>query len=445
MKVLLLCNYDPFNAAMVCDHINAFPLYSAHQIVVHSRLVSNKGELGDDFPLEFFDAVILHYSLFIAFDGYVSPKTRERLKAYKGVKAIFLQDEYRCVDATVKRICDVGFDIIFTCVPENAIEQVYPAAKLPGVERVNVLTGYVPEALLHYQPLKLEKRRIDVSYRGRRYPAWHGRLGLEKWMIAKRFSADAKRFGLKCDISYRESKRLYGAAWVDLLQRSKAVLGVESGASVFDFTGEISAKVETISMLLGDKAKYEDLRRDYFTDLEDSIPLAQISPRLFEAIALRTLCILYEGEYSGVLKPWRHYVPLKKDHSNMTEVVDVLRDPQKMAEIIANAYAEVALNPEYSYRSFVERVDKFLQRRFDVSMIKQSVYEADQHAGDSEERLTTFMLQERVPFTLFPNPHALSSIPKYVPRLREFLLRYIPPRLKNILRALINIINQERS
>lgn len=437
MRVLLLCNYDPFNAAMVCDHINAFPLYSAHQVVVHSRLVSNGGELGDDFPLEFFDAVILHYSLFLAVDAYVSPKTRERLKVYKGVKAIFLQDEYRFVDATIKRICDVGFDIIFTCVPENAMEQVYPAAKLPGVERVNVLTGYVPEALLHYQPLKLEKRRVDVSYRGRRYPAWHGRLGLEKWMIAKRFSADAKRFGLKCDISYRESNRLYGAAWVDLLQRSKAVLGVESGASVFDFTGEISAKVETIQMLLGDKAKYEGLRRDYFADLEDSIPLAQISPRIFEAIALRTLCILYEGEYSGVLKPWRHYVPLKKDHSNMTEVVDVLRDPHKMAEIIANAYAEVALNPEYSYRSFVERVDSFLQRRFDVSMIKQSVYEADQHADDSEEMLTASMLQERVPFTLFPNPHGLRSMPKSVPRLREFLLRHIPPRLKNILKALI--------
>jgi hypothetical protein len=43
MKILLLCNYDPYNAATVCDHINAFPFYSAHDVVVHSDLVKSGG------------------------------------------------------------------------------------------------------------------------------------------------------------------------------------------------------------------------------------------------------------------------------------------------------------------------------------------------------------------------------------------------------------------
>ncbi|HQR03314.1 MAG TPA: hypothetical protein PK974_04300 [Rhodocyclaceae bacterium] len=437
MRVLLLCNYDLLNAATVCDHINSFPLYSTHEVVVHSWLVKNGGELGDDFPLDVFDAVVLHYSLFLSVDAYVAPSTRKRLESFKGVKAIFLQDEYRFINASIKSICDVGFDIIFTCVPENAVEQVYPAAKLPGVERVNVLTGYVPAALLHYQPVELDKRSTDVSYRGRRYPAWHGRLGLEKWTIAERFSADAKCFDLKCDISYLESDRLYGGAWVDLLQRSKAVLGVESGASVFDFTGEISGKVDTIEKLLGDKAKYEKLRQDYFADIEDSISLAQISPRIFEAIALRTLCILYEGEYSGVLKPWRHYVPLKKDHSNMAEVVDVLRDPQKMAEIIANAYAEVALNPEYSYKAFIEKVDDFLLRRHDISKSKKSVCGFDQPVKGTEATLTTSALQAQVPFDFTPNPHILQLRYGSALKLRSVLLPYLPQRFKNLIKALI--------
>ncbi len=424
MKVLLLCNYDPWNAATVSDHINAFPLYSAHDVVVYSGLVKSGGELPANYPLESFDAVILHYSLFLAVDAYVNHRTRERLKAYQGIKAIFLQDEYRFVRASVRRIADTGFDIIFTCVPEQAIEQVYPAADLPGVDRVNVLTGYVPEPLLYYAPVPFEQRPIDVSYRGRRYPAWHGRLGLEKWVIADRFLQDAQHTGLVCDISYREQDRLYGADWVDLLRRSKAVLGVESGASVFDFTGEISEKVESVVALLGDKADYENIRQQYFADIEDQIPLAQISPRIFEAVALRTLCILYEGEYSGVLQPWRHYVPLRKDHSNMSEVLAVMRDPLRMAEITSNAFTEVARNPRWSYRAFIERVDDLLQRRLDARGVTATADPA-----------FTERVRQQYPVALFPNPHALRQVRRrLLHRAKAALVRALPPSVKRLIK-----------
>lgn len=428
MKVLLLCNYDPCNAATVCDHINAFPFYSDHDVVVHTELVRSGGNLAEDFPLEAFDAVILHYSLFLAIDAYVSLRTRLRLKKYRGVKAIFLQDEYRFVSASVQRIVETGFDVIFTCVPPSAIEQVYPASLLPDVERVNVLTGYVPEALLNYKPKPLAERKVDVSYRGRKYPEWHGRLGLEKWVIAKRFSADARRYGLKCDISYLEKDRLYGLDWIRLLQNSRAVLGVESGASVFDFTGEISAKVETTVALLGEQAKYEDLRSDYFAEVEDCIPLAQISPRVFEAIALRTLCVLYEGEYSGLLKPWRHYVPLKKDHGNMDEVVEVLRDPVRTAKIVADAYVEVACNPELSYRAFIRRVDLVLERRIQIVGVRQ----ASERSAEDIQRMS--------PVTLVRDPHGLlipwrRSSWRY--QIKPTLARYLPHHIKQLLKRLL--------
>jgi hypothetical protein len=79
---------------------------------------------------------------------------------------------------------------------------------------------------------------------------------------------------------------------------------------------------------------------------------------VFEAIALRTLIIAYPGRYSGVLEPWRHYVPLDKDHGNMAQVAAVLRDPERVAEIITNAYAEIALNPAYSYGAMIEVFDR---------------------------------------------------------------------------------------
>ncbi len=406
-------------------------------MVVFSHLVSSNGDLPADVPLSQFDVVILHYSVFLAVDAYISNRTCNQLRSFHGVKAIFLQDEYRFVNATVKKITDIGFDIIFTCVPECSFEQVYPAAKLPGVTRINVLTGYVPEALLHYAPLPLNKRKFDVSYRGRRYPAWHGRLGLEKWNIAKNFLIDARRFKLTCDISYRERDRLYGADWVNLLQQSKAVLGVESGASIFDFTGNVSSKVETLVALQGaKKIPYEFLRERYFAEIEDNIPLAQISPRTFEAIALRTLCILYEGEYSGVLKPWRHYVPLRKDHSNMADVVAVLRDTSRMSEIIANAYAEIALNPEYSYKGFITRIDTILeQKHAEVGIPKK--WEIDTQNSDALSLVALDHIRKKYPFYLIRNPHNLNAKPKLAIRVFKVMRAWLPQSVVRKIRALV--------
>ena len=94
------------------------------------------------------------------------------------------------------------------------------------------------------------------------------------------------------------------------------MLGVESGASVFDFTGEIQSKVEQYEKE-NPGADFYEIRDKFFKKEDGKISLNQISPRCFEAAALKTLMILYEGEYSGILVPWRHYVPLKKDHSNI--------------------------------------------------------------------------------------------------------------------------------
>jgi hypothetical protein len=67
--------------------------------------------------------------------------------------------------------------------------------------------------------------------------------------------------------------------------------------------------------------------------------------------------VLYPGNYSGVLEPWRHYVPLEKDHSNMDEVVNAIRDQESWERITEAAREDVALNPRYSFQSMVETVD----------------------------------------------------------------------------------------
>jgi hypothetical protein len=243
-----------------------------------------------------------------------------------------------------------------------------------------------------------------VGYRGRTYPAWHGEQGREKIRIGKLFKRDAKRFGISTDIAWSERSRLYGRAWLKFIRNCQAVLAVESGASVFDFDGAVAARTESFAALverphpipgLGKKPSYEMLRDRFFAGQEDQIDIAQISPRVFEAIALRTLIIAYPGRYSGVLEPWRHYVPLDKDHGNMAQVAAVLRDPERIAEIITNAYAEIALNPAYGYGAMIEVFD---QRITETA--------AGRPRAETSDRIDA-KFRKTFPFIAVDNPHEM--------------------------------------
>lgn len=429
-NILLLCQYDPTNAAMVVEHINAIYSKSKHRVYVLPNFVRNGGILPDDISLNMFDVVVFHYSVSIALDSYVPPRTRAALSAFQGLKVAFIQDEYRFVNKTVSAIKELGIRLLFTCVPENGIEQVYPASALPGVRRVNVLTGYNGEWLSVYSSIPLSKRKVDVGYRGRVYPAWHGRSGREKWVIADVFSRHPSvlESGLRLDISYDESSRLYGHAWTDFIRNCKAMLGVESGCSVFDFDGSISSAVETYTALLGvdvrDEAQYQSLKDKFFSDLEDVIPLSQISPRCLEAINLRTLLVLYEGDYSGVLEPWRHYVPLKKDLSNMQQVIMTLSDDEKVAEIVSRAYGEVACREELSYRSFIKKFDLLIE----------------EGCGGREEKSPIVDFYSRHQFDYVENPH--SYRPPSVGGLNRRIIKgiwdrmpiHMKQRIKNLVR-----------
>jgi len=363
LDVLFLCDYQDDIAATVRDHIQALERNSRHRYWRLSML----GDMPSALELDRFDALIVHYTLVACSEHYLSTMSRQRIAGFRGLKAMFIQDEYRFVDATIRAIGEMGINLLFTCVPEGEIQKVYPDEKLPGVAKVNVLTGYVPDGLAARSVPPLAARKVDIGYRGRSVPAWLGRLGQEKLAIGLRVAQDAPRFGLVIDISFREEDRLYGDDWIEFVGACKAMLGVESGASVFDFGGDIQRNVEN-HLKRDPAAGFETLHDLYFAAEEGKIKLAQISPRCFESAALGTLMILYEGDYSGILVPWRHYVPLKKDHSNFEQVVAVLRDHARITEITAQARAEIALNPRFSFRHAVSEIDAWLDRLMRVEM-----------------------------------------------------------------------------
>jgi len=254
----------------------------------------------------------------------------------------------------------LGIDVLFTCVPEAEVEKVYSKSRLPKLTTISNLTGYVPTSLVRRRVGSIASRPIDVGYRGRTVPYWLGKLGAEKWQIAPRFLEATKGAGLNCDIAIREEDRIYGRRWIRFIASCKATLGVESGASVFDFDGSIRRAVED-HVAANPLASFEEVESRFLRQHEGRIRLNQISPRCFEAAALRTAMVLFEGEYSGVLQPWKHYIPLRKDFSNIDEVVAAIKDASMLQSLADAAYRDVALDPRWSYEAFTRRFDDALQ------------------------------------------------------------------------------------
>lgn len=369
LNMLLLCNKPEIDGAAgtIVDHIDALAAYSTHRVWLYSNL----GDLSPKLKLNHFDVIILHYSLCLYSDNYVSRSAKKKLRDFKGLKVVFIQDEYRQINKTITELAYLKIDVLFTCFPNKEISRVYSEDKLPDVSKYNNLTGYIPTRftqLFNQPPIK--NRSLDVGYRGRKSPFWLGELAYEKWNIVDQWHEHTKYSGLKVDISYHENDRLYGKKWIDFLLSCKTTLGVESGASVMDFTGALEQAVEDHQRTNPHDSFY-DVQRKFFLEQDGKYSLNQISPRCFEAIAHKTVLVLYEGEYSGVLKPWRHFIPLKKDFSNLQQVVSYIRNDEFLQSMADTAFEEIALNEDYSYKTFVKQASAIISKEFNARKKRQ--------------------------------------------------------------------------
>ncbi len=350
-NILLLCDEASRHTGTVDEHILAFKKFSQHRIVIlDSRAAA---VLNVDFSM--FDAVVFHYSIVIASPAYLPPPLFERLAKFQGPKILFIQDEYRWVDRTANAARALGVSVVFTVVNSDVVRAIYRDPWFDGVRFEQTLTGFVPDTLVARSVPAYEQRPIDVSYRARRVPSWLGGFGQEKWVIGERFLSDSQHYGLTCDIAMTEGSRIYGDQWINFVANCKAVLGTESGASFIDFSGDAQSQVEDYEKS-NPTASFEDIQRRFLHgDGETTIHV--ISPRCFEAAALRTLMILYPGTYSGVLVPHQHYVVLERDHSNMAEVAAILRDQVRARHIIDAVYNEVACSKRWTSEAFVAAFD----------------------------------------------------------------------------------------
>jgi hypothetical protein len=357
---LLLLYHRPLtaDASTIMEHVEAFERHSGFKIW--------KVNTGFGFPPSLrdirFQGIILHYSI-LASPINLNDEFVSYLEANRDCyRVAFFQDEHHYCRQRFEFLNHHRIDCVYTLVEPDYFKDVYQKyTKVPTL--VSHIPGYVSDSLILIARRKLlpdDSRTIDIGYRARPLPFYMGRGAQEKTGIAITFYERARNLPLRLDIATTERSRIYGQAWYDFTSRSRAFLGVEAGVSIFDVEDVVRTESQRI-LAANPTTTFEQLSRQLLNSWEDNIYYRTISPRHFEAAAFRVCQILYEGRYSGVMKPMVHYIPLKKDFSNFDECIRLFQDKTVRQEITRNAYADLIASGRYSYQKFIAGFDQVLR------------------------------------------------------------------------------------
>ena len=239
----------------------------------------------------------------------------------------------------------------------DALSDAPPAGALPaGAHRLH---RRVDDPPLGRAPATRPGPPFDVVYRATKLPYWFGSHGQLKHRIAERVLDRAPAHALTADISTRWEDTVFGDAWGDFLMSGRVVIGTESGSSVLDRRGEVQARIRA---LLAERPGLS------FEEVADEMPRAGTRgaffadhPRHLEAVVARTAQVLVEGAYSGVLEPDRHYIPLRRDFSNLDDVLERLDDRRLVQETADRAYEEIVVEGRYRYAHFAAAIREALE------------------------------------------------------------------------------------
>ncbi len=344
------CRTPSFTNA-VRDYVFAFGDYSEHRIHYYDM---DSGPI--DFSLDPFDAIIFNYCFWarrLPLASYLCNKVAN----FTGLKIAIFQDEYDYFLWHEKTVLAFGVDTIVTGVPEMHWPDVYRNEAFRKITFINALTGYVNDSHLRQSKYKpLDERQWVLGYRSRVAPFGYGRLTQEKVLIGRKMKELCLDRGIAANIEVSEESRIYGPAWPEFLGNCRAVLGTESGSNVFDFNGTVKPAIEKFVSENPD-TDFETVYEKFLQGTDDRIRMNQISPRVFETIAMKTGLVLFEGEYSGVVRPWEHFIPLKKDFSNVDQVLAVLADSRAMNLMIQRAFDDVIASGAYHFKAYIKRLD----------------------------------------------------------------------------------------
>lgn len=369
-NVLVLHNLEDLTKSRrsTLDYVLCFERYAPKNNYLYHRITLPVTETLAFFP---WDAIIFESTSL----GICTFRPRELFEAEKrkwafladirAVKIVFPQD-----DANHSGLLDDWFDelcvdAVFTVRPEHK-QLLYPRFSKRG-DVFLTLSGFVDDlsfpALGAFAKPFAERKR-DIGQRVTLYPPQGGRHSRIKGITAQIVKKAALERGLNVDISTDPKDVILGDDWFRFLGDCRFTLGSEGGLSIWDPQGEIYDRVEAYTTEHPD-ASFEEIEAACFPGLDGKYEFPGFSPRVLEAALMGCCQILVEGRYLGVLKPYEHYIPLKKDCSNLDEVFELMKDESEAMRRVAATYQALIENPEFRYSHLVSQVMEYSWTKID--------------------------------------------------------------------------------
>jgi hypothetical protein len=329
-----------------------------------------------------YDLIILHYTFLAGERFYENEllwlKKIKGLNKLNGFKIAIPQDEMEHTNRLNDLFSDIEVGLICTCF--NKDEDIRLAYESSGIKNyIKVFTGYVNEDLANEfknKTLPFAQRRIDIGYRARKLAPNYGAHAQIKFEVGQVFYDFLKNKNFVVDINstntsyYAEGSVKLGDEWFNFLASCKSFLGTEGGASLLDPEGVVKKRVNDY-LKRYPEATFDEVEKVCFPDLDGNISLFALSPRHFEAAITKTLQILVEGDYGGVLIPWKHYLPVKRDYSNIEELLNYLKDEKFCQKIVDRCYQDIVESGLYSYDKFVKQIiNKALEKNLIIEKNK---------------------------------------------------------------------------
>ncbi len=367
-KILIVykCLDYPIRKTIV-ENIYAFRNYAEADcyylnLDIGKEMIFSKEPIPDYILKIDFDIILFHYC-FIA-SRWAGKKCYELalqqvlpLKASKAIKAVMPQDEHMGSEFIIDFVNKMDLDIVFSVSPETEWKQLYKGLDFNRVKFHKILTGYLDDKAVKMinKLVKKTKKDIDIGYRARKLPQWLGRHGYMKTLVAEVFKKELNNFNLNTSISTDPNDTFFGDDWYKFMVRCKYMIGVEGGSTVHDPHGDITKNGLEYLKKYPD-CTFEEIEQACFPNLDGKLQYIAISPRHLEACATKTCQILVESSFNDILKPGIHYIEIKKDLSNIKEVIEIVSDDKKRQKIVDDAYSDIVESGQWSYRRAVKFV-----------------------------------------------------------------------------------------
>jgi len=351
MKILIIHSRKWDYCTTVKDYAYSFKQFSRFEInYFFIDSYSNISNLGINLQkaVNNNDIVCINYT---GWHKFAIPQMQNYIRYIKQPKIFILQDEYQFTKRKKKLMNNC--DLMFVNMLEKDAKVLFHNDKIYKT----VFTGYISDKITK---IPIKDKAETIFYRGRTLHYIFGQLGQDKINIGKQMKKICEKMDISHNIAWGEKDRIYQDAWLKTLGNSKVTLATECGCKIFDY-GEVIKQKINIKIAQNNKYTYEQANKDFKLDTMAKYKACEISPKMFEAVALGTVLVMYPGKYKDIFKPNIHYIELEKDFSNIEEVIKKIQDDNFLQTMADRAHKDIVEPGKYSYQKFVELFDKTIQ------------------------------------------------------------------------------------